>query len=379
MSEERHPTAVEDQTSQDAPAPAPDAPAEVPAEEAPGSLQQPVVEDAPPVEQPEHHGEPEHAEAAQPEQHGEPEHHEAAQPEQHGEPEEHHGDEEERPAVGPRILGVAEEPKPLPIVKQKLREKPAPPKREPLPFPELRAVVALVREAKGEDKEQLKELFRLLPPKVRDEVVEGVREFRKGARRPLSQHAAKNLARAVHTARRQKRSAAPNPEVGDALSQAIIGELVASLDVELAAEVILPKRDLLDRQARQARRRQREEEDRERDEFRRRRREDAKANRGQSSFGTFSGTKIKGLDELAAAFGLQGDPEPETPAADPEPETPTAADREPEAPAAEVPTEVAEVAVDDEPAAAQDAPEDAPVPAQDAPAPEAADEPDTPA
>ncbi|HYF25867.1 MAG TPA: hypothetical protein VD931_09030 [Baekduia sp.] len=227
--------------------------------------------------------------------------------------------DEDKPAVGPKILGVAPEPKPLPVVKKKLVEKPAPPKREPLPFPELRTVVALVREET--DVAELKELYRLLPAKVRDEVTEGVREFRKGARRPLSQHAAKSLARAVHTARRQKKNARPNPEVGEAIAQAIIGELVASLDVEVAAEVILPKRDLLDRAARAARRRAKDEEDKRRDEWRRKKREDSKGMRGQTSFGQFSGTKIKGLDEIAAAFGVAAD-EPE-PAAAPETETET--------------------------------------------------------
>jgi hypothetical protein len=208
------------------------------------------------------------------------------------------------PAVGPKIIGVAPEQRPVPVVKKKLREKPPPPKRDPLPFPELRAVVALVKADEALDVPAIKELFRLLPPKVRDEVVEGVREFRKGARRPLSQHAAKSLARAVHTARRQKRAAAPGTEVGEAIAQAIIGELVASLEVERAAEVILPKRDLLDREARQAYRKRRDEEEKRRDEERKRRREDAKGFRGQNSFGEFKGTKIKGLDEIAAALGM---------------------------------------------------------------------------
>jgi len=72
-------------------------------------------------------------------------------------------------------------------------------------------------------------------------------------------------------------------------------ELIASLEPDRAAEVILPKRDLLERESRTARRRAREDEERRRDEQRRRRREDARASRQQTSFGEFSGTKIKGL------------------------------------------------------------------------------------
>jgi hypothetical protein len=233
----------------------------------------------------------------------------------------------EKPAVGPRILGVAPEPKPLPIVKKKLVEKPPPPKREPLPWPELRAVVAMIKPTLSTA--DIKELFRILPTDVRDEVTEGVREFRKGARRPLSQHAAKSLARAVHTARRMKKNAEPSAEVSSALAQAIVGELIASLDVEPAAEVILPKRDLLEREARTARRKARDQEDRDREEYRRKRREDAQGSKGQTSFGSFSGTKIKGLDEIAAAFGVaepEPEPEPETPA---EPEAPPADDATP--------------------------------------------------
>lgn len=226
--------------------------------------------------------------------------------------------EPERPAVGPKILGVAEE-RPVPIVKKRLREKP---KREPLPWPELRAAVAAVRD--DLDVTELKDLFRLFPPKVRDEVTENVREFRKGARRPVSQLAAKQLARAAHTARRMKRGAAPSAEVCEALGQAMAAELIASLEPDRAAEVILPKRDLLERESRTARRRAREDEERRRDEQRRRRREDARASRQQTSFGEFSGTKIKGLAELAELFPAAAD---EPVAADETaPETPAPAD-----------------------------------------------------
>jgi hypothetical protein len=196
--------------------------------------------------------------------------------------------------VGPRILGVAEE-RTLPIVKQRLREKP---KREPLPWPELRAAVAATRDQL--DVNDLKELFRLFPPKLRDEVTDNVREFRKGARRPISQHAAKQLARAAHTARRMKKGAQPSAEVAEALGQAMAAELIASLEPEQAAQVILPRRDLLERESRQAQRRARDEEDKRRDEQRRRKREDARSSRQQTSFGQFSGTKIQGLDEIAA-------------------------------------------------------------------------------
>ena len=219
--------------------------------------------------------------------------------------------------VGPKILGVAEE-KPLPVVKKRLQEKP---KREPLPWPELRAAVAATRD--GLDVAELKELFRLFPEKVRDEVTENVRGFRKGARRPVSQHAAKQLARAAHTARRMKKNAQPSGEVAEALGQAMAAELIASLEPERAAQVILPKRDLLEREARQAHRRARDEEDRRRDEQRRRRREDARSSRQQTSFGQFSGTKIQGLDEIAAMFRDQ-DPPPEAEAPPAEPESPAA-------------------------------------------------------
>lgn len=215
--------------------------------------------------------------------------------------------EAERPAVGPKILGVAEE-KTVPIVKKRLQEKP---KREPLPWPELRAAVAAVRD--DLDPAQLKDLFRLFPPKVREEVTDNVRDFRKGARRPVSQLAAKQLARASHTARRLKRNAAPSAEVCEALGQAMAAELIASLEPDRAAEVILPKRDLLERESRTARRRAKEEEDKRRDEQRRRRREDARSSRQQTSFGEFSGTKIKGLDELAALLG-PAEPAPAEPA-----------------------------------------------------------------
>ncbi|MEA2419607.1 MAG: hypothetical protein QOE60_1813, partial [Thermoleophilaceae bacterium] len=82
-------------------------------------------------------------------------------------------------------------------------------------------------------------------------------------------------------------------------------EIVASLDVEVAAEVILPKRDLLEREARNARRRARDEQDRSRDERRKRAREEQAANAGGSPFGTYSGAKIRGLDELKKLFEEQ--------------------------------------------------------------------------
>ena len=232
--------------------------------------------------------------------------------------------------VGPKILGVAKE-RTLPVVKKRLQEKP---KREPLPWPELRAAVAATRE--DLDIAQLKELFRTFPEKLREEVTENVRGFKKGARRPVSQHAAKQLARAAHTARRMKRNSHPSGEVAEALGQAMAAELIASLEPEKAAQVILPKRDLLEREARQAQRRARDEEDKRRDEQRRKRRDDARSSRQQTSFGEFSGAKIKGLDELAALFADQSPAaaeQPETPAAEPEaPVTPatTAVDPDPQ-------------------------------------------------
>jgi hypothetical protein len=204
--------------------------------------------------------------------------------------------------VGPKILGVAEEKK-LPVVKKRLQEKP---KREPLPWPELRAAVAATRDQL--EIAELKELFRSFPEKLRDEVTESVRGFQKGARRPVSQHAAKQLARAAHTARRMKKSSNPSGEVAQALGQAMAAEMIASLEPEKAAQVILPKRDLLERENRQAQRRQRDEEDKRRDEQRRAKREDARSSRQQTSFGEFSGAKIKGLDELAALFPSSGAP-----------------------------------------------------------------------
>jgi hypothetical protein len=224
--------------------------------------------------------------------------------------------------VGPKILGVAEEKK-LPVVRKRLQEKP---KREPLPWPELRAAVAATKD--DLDVAQLKELFRGFPEKLRDEVTENVRGFKKGARRPVSQHAAKQLARASHTARRMKKNAHPSGEVAEALGQAMAAELIASLEPEIAAQIILPKRDLLERESRQAQRRARDEEDKRRDEQRRKRREDSKQRGSQSFGGGFGGAKIKGLDEIAALFAEQS-PEPE-----PEPETPEATTpaAEPEAP-----------------------------------------------
>jgi nicotinate-nucleotide--dimethylbenzimidazole phosphoribosyltransferase len=252
-------------------------------------------------------------------------------------------------AVGPKIVGVAKEPKKLPVVRKRLQEKP---KREPLPWPELRAAVAATKD--GLDVNELKELFRQFPEKLRAEVTENVRGFQKGARRPVSQHAAKQLARASHTARRMKKNAAPSGEVAEALGQAMAAELIASLEPEKAAQVILPKRDLLERENRQAQRRARDEEDKRRDEQRRKRREDAKSSRQQTSFGGgFAGAKIKGLDELAALFAEQSPAEPEPVV---EPEAPVA-----EAPAAEVPAAEPEApvtpATTSEPEESQPAPE----------------------
>jgi hypothetical protein len=209
-------------------------------------------------------------------------------------------------AVGPKILGVAKEQK-LPVVKKRLQEKP---KREPLPWPELRAAVAATRDQV--EISELKELFRGFPEKLREEVTENVRGFQKGARRPVSQHAAKQLARAAHTARRMKKSSHPSGEVAQALGQAMAAEMIASLEPEKAAQVILPKRDLLERENRQADRRRRDEEDKRRDEQRRAKREDARSSRQQTSFGEFSGAKIKGLDELAALFPSAEAPVEET-------------------------------------------------------------------
>lgn len=203
---------------------------------------------------------------------------------------------------------MAEE-KPLPIVKQKLREAP---KREPLPWPELRTYVDALR-ADVENAE-LKDLFRTFPTKLREEVTENVRTFQKGARKPVSQHAAKQLARASHTARRQKKGAKPSTEIAEALGQAMAAELIASLEPERAAAVILPKRDLLDRESRDARRKQKLQEDRERDDERKKRREDAKGAKQQTSFGDVGGTKIQGLDQIAAQ--LFGSSDDETPAAE---------------------------------------------------------------
>jgi hypothetical protein len=234
--------------------------------------------------------------------------------------------------VGPRILGVAEE-KTLPVVKKRLQEKP---KREPLPWPELRAAVAATRDQV--EIAELKELFRGFPEKLREEVTENVRGFQKGARRPVSQHAAKQLARAAHTARRMKKSSHPSGEVAQALGQAMAAEMIASLEPDKAAQVILPKRDLLERENRQADRRRRDEEDKRRDEQRRAKREDARSSRQQTSFGEFSGAKIKGLDELAALFPSteapadEAAPEVAIPAAEPDsPVTPATTTVEPEA------------------------------------------------
>jgi hypothetical protein len=202
---------------------------------------------------------------------------------------------------GPKIIGFEPIPPPPPPAPPKPRPKRPPRPRDPLPWPELRAAAAAI--AEGADAEDLKELFRLLPEDVRDETVDAVREYRKGARRPVSAYAGKSLARAVHTARRARRKPDSDDAVSEAIGQALAAEVIASLDVELAAEVILPKRDLLDREARNARRRQKAEDDRERDERRRRARE-ASGQQG-GTFGQFSGTKIRGLDEVAKLLQQQ--------------------------------------------------------------------------
>jgi hypothetical protein len=272
---------------------------------------------------------------------------------------------EGRSTVGPKILGVAEE-KTLPVVKKRLQEKP---KREPLPWPELRAAVAATREEL--DVAELKELFRLFPEKLRDEVVENVRGFKKGARRPVSQHAAKQLARASHTARRMKKSSHPSGEVAQALGQAMAAELIASLEPEKAAQIILPKRDLLERESRQAHRRARDEEDRARDEQRRRRRDDARSSRQQTSFGEFSGAKIQGLDEIAALF-RSDEPTPAAPAPDPAPAPETAPAAEAEAPVTPATTSLP----DESPAQVEpEAAPEAPAEQSEAPAPDADEQP----
>ncbi|MEA2293810.1 MAG: hypothetical protein QOE86_1449 [Solirubrobacteraceae bacterium] len=198
----------------------------------------------------------------------------------------------------------AETPAEKPAAKARPQRPPAkraPRPREPLPWPELRAAAGVAGE--GIEVEDLKELFRLLPNDVRDETVDGVREYRKGARRPVSAFAGKSLARAVHTARRARRRPDSDDAVSEALGQALAAEIIASLDVEIAAEVILPKRDLLEREARNARRRQRDDDMRSRDERRRRARE--QSNQGDHTQGTYSGAKIRGLDELKKLFEEQ--------------------------------------------------------------------------
>ncbi len=202
---------------------------------------------------------------------------------------------------GPKIIGFEPIPPPPPPAPPKPRAKRPPRPREPLPWPELRSAAAAIAEVASPD--DLKELFRVLPEDVRDETVVGVREYRKGARRPVSAFAGKSLARAVHTARRGRRKPETDDPVSEALGQALAAEVIASLDVEVAAEVILPKRDLLDREARDARRRQKAEDDRTRDERRRRAREESGQQGG--TFGSFSGTKIRGLDEVAKLLQQQ--------------------------------------------------------------------------
>jgi hypothetical protein len=196
---------------------------------------------------------------------------------------------------GPKIIGFEPIKPPPPPAPPKPRPKRPPRPRDPLPWPELRSAAAAI--AESSDPEELKDLFRLLPEDVREETITAVREYRKGARRPVSAFAGKSLARAVHTARRGRRKPETDDAVSEAIGQALAAEVIASLDVEVAAEVILPKRDLLDREAKTARRRQKAEDDRERDERRRRARE-ASGQQG-GTFGSFSGTKIRGLDEVA--------------------------------------------------------------------------------
>ncbi|HET6507662.1 MAG TPA: hypothetical protein VFG42_12805 [Baekduia sp.] len=333
--QEQTPTEAPAATSEDAPTPTGEAPAEetpvgatngaaAPAEADPAGAQ-PPAQDAPAPSE----------EAAQAEAPAQAEGEAPAASEGEGAPA---SDE----PVGPKIVGRAEEKK-LPVVKKRLQEKP---KREPLPWPELRAAVAATKD--DLDVNQLKELFRGFPEKLRDEVTENVRGFKKGARRPVSQHAAKQLARASHTARRMKKNAHPSGEVAQALGQAMAAELIASLEPEKAAQIILPKRDLLERESRQAQRRARDEEDKRRDEQRRKRREDAKSSRQQTSFGGgFGGAKIQGLDEIAALFAGQ-DPEPA------EAETATAPQAA-EAPQAEAP-QAAEAPEATTPAAEPEAP-----------------------
>jgi hypothetical protein len=276
--------------------------------------------------------------------------------------------------VGPKILGRAKE-RTLPVVKKRLQEKP---KRDPLPWPELRAAVAATRDTL--EISELKELFRLFPEKLREEVTENVRGFQKGARRPVSQHAAKQLARASHTARRMKRNSHPSGEVGEAIGQAMAAEMIASLEPEKAAQVILPKRDLIERENRQAQRRARDEEDKARDEQRRKRRDDARSSRQQTSFGEFSGAKIKGLDELAALFGTDEPApaaEPEAPEAEGRETHSAASAAEPHAPAIDAPSveNLEERASEpDAEAPEAEAPADAEAPSEaepDAPAPDA--------
>jgi hypothetical protein len=245
----------------------------------------------------------------------------------------------------------------LPVVKKRLQEKP---KREPLPWPELRAAVAATRD--DLDVNELKELFRSFPEKLRTEVTENVRGFKKGARRPVSQHAAKQLARAAHTARRMKKNSHPSGEVAEALGQAMAAELIASLEPEKAAQVILPKRDLLERENRQAQRRARDEEDKRRDEQRRKRREDAKSSRQQTSFGGgFAGAKIKGLDEIAALFATQ-EPEPEAPT---EAEIPAAEPDAPVTPATTAENPEPQVEAEAAPDSAEETPETGSAPQPD--------------
>jgi hypothetical protein len=148
----------------------------------------------------------------------------------------------------------------------------------------------------GADVNALKDVFALLPNDIREETIVAVREYRKGARRPVSAFAGKSLARAVHTARRARRRPDSDAAVSEAIGQALAAEIIASLDVEIAAEVILPRRDLLERESRNARRRQKQEEERTRDERRRRAREEGGAQGG--TFGTFSGSKIRGLEDV---------------------------------------------------------------------------------
>ena len=114
----------------------------------------------------------------------------------------------QQPKVGPRILGVAPEAKPLPVVKAKLDLRPPKPPREPLPWPELREAVASIKD--DLDINDLKELFRLIPADVRDEVVEGVRGLPQG-RPPAGVRVRCQVAGALGAHRSPHAAATPSP------------------------------------------------------------------------------------------------------------------------------------------------------------------------